>query len=297
MPQFNQVAIIYNPNSTGDAPRNAEGLAADLKQSLSGIGITLLPTERAGHAANLAYDFARKHQRPLIISASGDGGYNEVVNGAMKAQSEGAQPICAVLPSGNANDHARTMHSKPLVELIHNDAVTHLDLLKVSYVINQTPTVRYAHSYAGIGLTPTVAVELNKHTLNSLKEAFIVVKTFWHYKPVKILVEDKKVQVDSLICSTIPEMAKVLSFSKKAHPQDGLFELTVFEHNRKLLLLLRLLKGVIGHLGAEKRLKSYAFTVVRPTPLQCDGEVIDLPKNTDVRIEICPGLLKTIALA
>ena len=256
----------------------------------------MLPTERAGHAVELTYNFARAHPRPLIISASGDGGYNEVINGALRAQSEGSKPICAVLPSGNANDHARTMQDKPLAELIKSDKAIQLDVLKITAVSkDKTEVSRYAHSYAGIGLTPTVAVELNKHTLNSLKEAWIVTKTFWNYRPVVILHAGKKLKLDSLICSTIPEMAKVLTFSEKSQPHDGLFEVTTFKHNRKIMLLFRLIKGIFKHLGAQKRTDNFVFTLLAPAPMQVDGEVMELQGDTEVTVTICPRMLRTVA--
>ncbi|MDB5181868.1 MAG: diacylglycerol kinase catalytic region [Candidatus Saccharibacteria bacterium] len=296
MANFSDIAVIYNPNSTGSAKENAVELRDELKSALPNTSLTMLPTKRAGHAIELAYDFAKNHKNPLIISASGDGGYNEVINGALKAQDEGATPICAVLPSGNANDHARTMQDKPLVELIKNDAVTQLDVLKVLAANEDgTEVHRYAHSYAGIGLTPTVAVELNKHTLNSLKEAYIVIKTFWSYRPVTILSDGKKLALDSLICSTIPEMAKVLTISQNSKPRDGLFEVATFRHHRKISFLFRLIRGVFKHLGAQKRTDKYAFTVLMPAPMQVDGEVMELMANTNVTITICPRLLHTIA--
>jgi diacylglycerol kinase family enzyme len=257
----------------------------------------MLPTKHAGHAVELAYNFARTHRNPLIISASGDGGYNEVVNGALQAQSEGAQPICAVLPSGNANDHARTMQDKPLVDLIVQNEVTELDVLGVTArAADGVAVQRYAHSYVGIGLTPTVAVELNKQTLNSLRETWIVTKTFRNYRPVVIRAEGKKLQIDSLIFSTIPEMAKVLSFSEKSRPRDGLFEVTMFRHNHKLKLILRLAKGVFKHLGAQRRTDRFVFTVMSPTPMQLDGEVMQLTKGSEVTVAIHPRLLRTVAL-
>lgn len=287
------IAIIFNPNSTGDAPANAHELKQYLTASLPTANIQLLPTERAGHAVELAYDYAKKYSGPLIVSASGDGGYNEVINGALRAQSEGATPICAVLPSGNANDHARTMQDRPLADLIVRGNVSDIDVLEVNLKHDGTTTRRYAHSYVGIGLTPTVAVELNKHTLNSFVEAWIVLKTFWGLKPVTLEVDGKKLHLDSLICSTIPEMAKVLSFADEAHPHDGLFELTIFEHNHKLKLIGRLIKGVVKHLGAEQRLARYGFTLLKPAPIQFDGEVLRLQGDTHITVEIRPGLLRT----
>lgn len=294
-PIFSDIAVIYNPNSTGDAERNAVALRKRLAIDTPALPVKLLPTQRAGHAVELAYDFARSHPQPLIISASGDGGYNEVVNGAIHAQLEGASPVLAVLPSGNANDHARTMHSEPLSKLVVKGDVSRLDLLKIAVILpDGKESVRYAHSYMGIGLTPTVAVELNKQTLNSFKEALIILKTFWGYKPVTIITEDGRMSVDSLICSIIPEMAKVLTISKDAEVEDGKFELTVFEHNHKLKLVYRLLKGALSHLGAEKQLESYSFTLVKPAPIQLDGEVMELEAGCKVSVTNQSRVMRTV---
>ncbi len=292
---YSDIAIIYNPNSTGNAEANAKDLLAELKEALPDIPVKLLPTTHAGHAVELSYAFAKRHKKPLIIAASGDGGYNEVINGALRAQSEGAAPICAVLPSGNANDHARTMQKRPLPELIREQRISEIEIMKVAFRdANGKETVRYAHSYVGIGLTPTIAVELNKHTLNSLKEAWIVTRSFWNLRPVVILYEGKKLHIDSLICSTIPEMAKVLTISKNAQPHDGLFEVTIFEHNRKIALILRLIKGIFKHLGAQKRTDKFAFELLMPVPMQLDGEVMEIPSHTEVTVGSCPRLLRTI---
>jgi diacylglycerol kinase family enzyme len=232
----------------------------------------------------LAYEFATAKKRPLIISAS------------LKAQAEGAQPICAVLPSGNANDHARTMHSEPLGELIVRGKVTELDVLRVTALGEDgTEVSRFAHSYTGVGLTPTVAVELNKHTLNTLKEAWIVIRTFWHYRPVTIIRRGKTSLVDSIICSTIPAMAKVLTISKKANPRDGQFEVAIFRHHRKASLAFRLIKGFFTYLGAQYQTDEFTFTLVAAAPMQIDGEVMALDKNTKVTVSICPRLLRTLA--
>lgn len=296
MPRYSDIAIIYNPNSTGSAEDNAKTLQSELRHSLPDVPLTMLPTKRAGHAVELAYSFARSRGKPLIISASGDGGYNEVVNGALKAQAEGAEPVCAVLPSGNANDHARTMQDKPLLDLIVAGNITELDVLQVATRTHGSREARrFAHSYVGIGLTPTVAVELNKHTMNSLMEAWIVTRTFWRIRPVTVLVDGIEQKIDSLICSTIPEMAKVLTFSDKTHPRDGLFEVTTFKHHRKLTLALRLLNGVFRHLGAHRQTKQFAFTLLVPAPMQLDGEVMELEAGTEVTVRSCPRLLRTVA--
>jgi diacylglycerol kinase (ATP) len=292
---FSDIAIIYNPNSTGDAPGNAQRLRADLKVALPRIPVQLLHTKYAGHAIKLSYDFAKSHKSPLIISASGDGGYNEVINGALQAQNEGAAPICAVLPSGNANDHARTMQEKPLLDLILGNHVTNLDVLQLKTTHSREKSVeRYAHSYIGIGLTPKVAVELNKEKLNSFKEGWIITKSLWRLRPVRIRRNGKVQSIDSLICSTIPEMAKVLTLSNHARPHDGLFEVTNIRHRSKITLLLQLIKGAVIHFGAGRRSGNLTFTLLHPSPIQLDGEIVQLPKNTEVTITLHSQQLRTV---
>ena len=97
---YSIIAIIYNPKSTGSSESLAKSLHKKLSSKLPNQRIDLLATEHAGHARELAYDISKKYDKPLIISSSGDGGYNEVINGALQAQSEGANPITSLLPAG-----------------------------------------------------------------------------------------------------------------------------------------------------------------------------------------------------
>ena len=68
--------------------------------------------------------------RPLLVSVSGDGGYNEVVDGTMQAGNDAA--VCAVLPAGNANDHRRATREQPLADAIVTGSVTRIDLLRLT---------------------------------------------------------------------------------------------------------------------------------------------------------------------
>jgi diacylglycerol kinase family enzyme len=294
MSSYSDIAIIFNPHSTGDAPGNAHALHRQLELALPKAPVKLLPTQRAGHAWELAYNFAVKHKNPLIISASGDGGYNEVINGALQAQAEGSKSVCAVLPSGNANDHARTMHTKPLLELILDGHVRELDILQLHAQTKRGDIQRYAHSYIGIGLTPKVAIELNQNELNTFKEGWIITKSLWNLRPVRIKRHGKTMAVDSLICSTIPEMAKVLTLSSRAHPQDGMFEITTLKHRSKSMLLLQLAKGAVIQLGSGRRADKLHFTLLQPSPIQLDGEIVQLPKRTEVAVTIRPKFLRSI---
>jgi diacylglycerol kinase (ATP) len=308
---FPRIVIIYNPNSTGPSRALAEELAAALlnidhrylivKSSTTpvvpgAIPIELAPTQRAGHAVELAEAAARRYDRPLIVSSSGDGGYHEVVGGVMRATAAGHPAVTAVLPAGNANDHHRTLaRDQPLADRIRAGRTTRIDLLRADFHSPTGPTTTsYAHSYLGLGLTPVVAAELNRHTLNAFRELIIMVKTFAGLRPVTIQTGGRTLTLDSLILSNINQMAKALTVSQTGDPQDGQFEITAFPAGSKLALLGRLVRAAIGGLRAGRRASRYEFTVTKPTPIQLDGEVSDLATGTRVTVTAAPSALETI---
>lgn len=293
MASFSEIAIVYNPNSTGDAPSAARELKRELRKRLPGQKIELHATKYAGHAEEIAKRVAAKAKRPLIVSSSGDGGYNEVVNGVMQAGK--ARAVCAVLPAGNANDHSRTLQDQPLGELIAKGKTSRIDLIRVSIQQGDKP-VRYAHSYVGLGLTPVVAVELNKTSLNALKELWLAIKVFKQYRPFTIERGGKRLELDSLLFANINQMAKVLTLAKSPQAQvdDGLFEVITFPKNKKRKLLKRLAKAATVGLDTRRQESSYEFKTHKSMPMQLDGEVIKLPAKSTVLVESVQKALETL---
>ncbi len=292
---FSRISIIYNPNSTGLAVEKAEKLHDELKSKLAGVPLSLRPTDRAGHGEELAYDITKQAKNPLIISVSGDGGYNEVINGALRAAEElGAKPICAVHNAGNANDHHRTLQENPLIEAITDGKTQDIDLLKLDVVGSKASLTRYAHSYIGLGLTPAIADELNQQQLNRWRETLLVWKTFWRYTPITLEVEGERRQFDSLVFANINQMAKVLTLSKDGHPTDGKFEVIEMPHIRKIRLFIVAIRAALRDLGAQPRRKKYQFGVVEDVPLQLDGEVLQLHSGDTVTVHIAPQILRTV---
>lgn len=292
--RYSSIDIIYNPASTGPSFDKAKRLKVDLSALYPKVSIHLRATKYAGHAEEIAYHLANSSKTPLIISASGDGGYNEVINGAMRAQKEGATPICAVAPAGNANDHSRTLQNRPLSEGIKRANLHRLDLLEATFMQNRKQHTRYAHSYIGLGLTPVVAVELNKTSLNALKELWIVLKTFYKFRPFKIEEGGKVIKLDSILFANISQMAKVLTIAQKAKPNDGRFEVVKFPHAHKFKLIRKLLKATVGGIEQRKSFTSYTFKVIKKMPVQFDGEVQHIDQNSKVTIEAKKQVLRTI---
>lgn len=279
---YSRISIIYNPNSTGDSQAQAEQLAHYLKDRLDGTNIECVPTKHAGHAEQLAKQIAQSEQNPLIISSSGDGGYNEVINGVIASGNQ--QAICAVLPAGNANDHSRAMHDRPLEELIVEQSTKQIDVLEAAIHSGGTQQVRYAHSYIGLGITPVVAVELNKHSLNAFLEVFVVMKSFMKYRPFRIRHDGAVHKLDSLIFGNINTMAKVLTLAPQNRPDDGKFEIVWFPGGSKWGLIQRLAKAAANAIDHVSRAEQFSFTTMKRMPMQLDGEVTQLRKGAKVNI-------------
>jgi diacylglycerol kinase (ATP) len=289
---FDRIVIVFNPHSTGDAPASADQLRAELRQRLPAVPLELRPTEYAGHAREIAREVAGTG-RPLVVSVSGDGGYNEVVNGVLEAGND--QVVCAVRAAGNANDHRRTTREGPLADAIVAGDVRRIDLLRLTLGRGPSAQVRYAHSYIGVGLTPVVAVDLEKGGKGSWREIVSVVRGFARFRPFPIRLEDgRRRNLDSLLFANISEMAKYATLSEGARPDDGLFEVITQRRTGRLRVLATALRAATRGLGPQPSTTHYAFTTLAPMPLQLDGELLELEADTLVTVDIAPRALATV---
>ena len=292
MSSFDRIVVIFNPQSTGNAPRSAMELRDELRRRLPAVPLTLSPTEHAGHARDLARE-AASGGRPLIVSVSGDGGYNEVVNGVMDAGNDDA--VCAVRAAGNANDHRRVTRERPMADAIVAGDVRRIDLLRLTVGSGPGAHVRYAHSYIGVGLTPVVAVDLEKGGKGSWREIVSVLRSFSRFRPFPIRLEDgRRHRIDSLVFANIAEMAKYAKLGGEGAPDDGRFEVITQRQTGKLRVLATAIRAATRGLGPQPSATHYAFTTLTPMPLQLDGELVELEADTAVAVDIAPGALAAI---
>jgi diacylglycerol kinase (ATP) len=93
-----KTGAIFNPAAgRGRAARWRDHLLARLPP-----GTELIPTERVGHAVELAR--AAAHRFDTVVAVGGDGTVHEVANGLLRANRPGVR--FAVVPVGSANDYA-----------------------------------------------------------------------------------------------------------------------------------------------------------------------------------------------
>ena len=290
---FDRVIVIFNPHSTGKAPQMAEQLRTDLSQRLPNTPVQLSPTQRAGHGRELAREAAGVGH-PLVVSVSGDGGYNEVVDGVMQA--DNPEVVCAVMAAGNANDHRRTTRDQPLADAVIGGDIRRIDLLRLTIGTGVDARTQYAHSYIGMGLTPIVAIDLEKGGKGSLREIVSVVRTFARFRPFTIQLDDgQRHRFDSLLFANIAQMAKYAKLSETDQPDDGRFEVVTLPHTSKWRILAMAIRAATRGLGPQPTATHYNFVALTPTPLQLDGELLTLDPGTPVHIAIAPAALATIS--
>lgn len=294
MQTFSCIRIIYNPNSTGRGKAMATKLQRRLKKRYPADTVELIPTEYAGHAEELAYSLACDNRHPLVVSVSGDGGYHEVVNGAAKAMEEGKIIAVSLLPAGNANDHYHSVHKDDIYTAIKHETPRGIDLLKITVVHNNKITIRRAHSYIGLGLTPAVGRELTASKLNAFKEAWIVVKGLLQPHYIQIKRNGQQQSFDSITISNIERMAKMLILADSSQINDGLFEVNEVPHVSRLHLYNFLRRAVTHSIDDAQQMKRYVFTTVDSTDIQCDGEIIHVPSDARVTITINEQQLQSV---
>jgi diacylglycerol kinase (ATP) len=290
--RFDRVAVIFNPDPSRMPAHLAEQLRDELSARMPAVPVDLLPTAFAGHARELARA-AAEAGRPLIVSVSGDGGYNEVVNGVMDVPDNRA--VCAVLAAGNANDHRRSTRTLPLIEAIVHGSFRQTDLLHLQAATPETVKSRYAHSYIGFGLTPVMAIAIEKGGKGRLRELIAVARTVSGLTPFEVARPDgARATFDSLVLANIPHIAKYGRLSQFGDATDGKFEVVTLPHSGKWKMALMTLRAVTVGLGVQPSVSRYDFATVGPLPLQIDGEVLHLPEGTAVQVRIAPGALTVI---
>jgi diacylglycerol kinase (ATP) len=285
-----KVIIIYNPNSTGDSEANAKQLAMELKKA--SITVETKKTTHAGHGEEIARDLARKDSPVILISSSGDGGYHEVINGALSV--DNSNLVVGVLASGNANDHATALGSDSIAKAIKSKKFTNIDTIKISATVDGKTWERYAHSYAGIGVAANAAKRLTEDRPNSITEKWIVARSLLSFHYVKIKENDAFHKYSSIIFGNIDKMSKVLQLSDKSSVTDGKFEMTRIRFRSKLRLIIYLITAATVGLKRTPSLKEYIFETVKKTPLQMDGEVYVIDERSRVTVESVKQNLRCI---
>ena len=292
-PPFSRAVLIFNP-AAGKAPAMAaERMQIALRARVPDLPVRLEPTAYAGHArilARAAFDQGRG--TPLLISVSGDGGYSDVVNGVME---DGRRAVCAVMGAGNANDHRRSTRTEPLVDAIERGQVRRIDLLRIRVGEGTGHWTQWAHSYIGFGLTPRMAIGIERGVKGRFSELVSVARVLRTLAPIEIIRENGSyATLDSLLLANITGVAKYGKIASASEPDDGKFEVLVLPHAAKWRIALMALRAVTIGLDPQESVQRFSFMSSRTIPIQVDGEVLKLQAGQPVVVESIPLSLTTL---
>lgn len=288
MSEVRRLVVIYNPASTGKSQLTAERFAARIQRRL-GLPVELMATEHRGHGEVLARRAAQRDPHTMIISASGDGGYHEVVNGILESRNPDA--ITGLLPAGNANDHYGFMHHGDVIQRIKSGRAEHIDILTIQSSAGWT---RFAHSYAGVGLTSQINDLLKQYEYNPLREFHLAFHKALNITPIRLTVAGKTKRLDNLLFLNAGRMSKMIRTSGRASISDGKFEIIEIKAGAVIDLARYFFHAITFGVSDAKQARTYEFTCEHDMGLQMDGERKQLYAGETITISITPRALHCI---
>ncbi|MBL9111920.1 MAG: diacylglycerol kinase family lipid kinase [Myxococcales bacterium] len=99
--------LVVNPKSGGGKTGKTFGaMRATIESRIGPCDVR--ETERSGHAIALAEEAARDGH-PLVVAVGGDGTFNEVVNGLMRAKTAGHEAELGLIAQGTGGDFRRSL--------------------------------------------------------------------------------------------------------------------------------------------------------------------------------------------
>ena len=289
------IAFIINPVSGSKDTQNAKRKLPklimqllDKEQWLPNIAFT----EYAGHAAELAHQYARMGF-DAVVAVGGDGTVNEVARGI-----RGTQTALGMIPMGSGNGFARHLN----IPIRPNKAIemlNHSEPISVDYgMANDKLFV----STCGTGFDALIA----DHFAGSNKRGFAtylqnVLHEAFSYQPQTYhLVGDGWDVTHKAFLITFAnanQWGYEALIAPKASVQDGKMDIMLMSSHAILgsaSLALRLFAGSIDDSHFMDTLRAKEVTLERESaaPFHIDGDPVEMEK--DIRVRIVPDGLKVL---
>ena len=289
------IAFIINPISGSRETQNAKKRlpklimqTLDAEQWLPNITFT----EYAGHATELAHQFARMGF-DAVVAVGGDGTVNEVAQGV-----RGTQTALGIIPMGSGNGFARHLNIpvKPnkALEMLNNS-----EPISVDYGLANG---RMFVSTCGTGFDAVVADQFagsNKrgfatYLQNTIREAFNYTPQTYHLVGDGLDVTHKAFLITFANANQWGYEALI---APKASVQDGKMDIMLMSSHAILgsaSLALRLFAGSIDDSHFMDTLRAKEITLEREEagPFHIDGDPVEMEK--DIHIQIVPDGMRVL---
>lgn len=292
------VCVIFNPTA---GRRRLRDHLERFRQEF-GAGFEPKPTERAGHAEELAFEAANAGF-PVIAAAGGDGTVHEVANGLLRA--ERPDVALRVVPIGSANDYADTLQRESQ-NGHENAAVRRVD---VGLARGEDGRQRYFVNGLGLGFN-------GKVTLESRKIRFLRGVPLYSLAMLRALCYEFRCPELSIAFDGQERKTPTLALTVNLGRREGNFVMTpdaklddgLFDYLQAGSLarweMLRFLPSIItGRLPTDHpqiwtgRCREVTVRAEEPLIVHLDGEFFCLPQDGIRRIELklLPKALAVVA--
>ena len=288
-------AFIINPISGSKDTQNAKRKlpklimqTLDQEQWLPNIFFT----EYAGHASELAYQYARMGF-DAVVAVGGDGTINEVARGLRDTKT-----ALGIIPMGSGNGFARhlniPMRPNKAIEMLN-----HSEPISVDYGLANG---KLFVSTCGTGFDAVIA----DHFAGSNKRGFTtyiqsVLKDVFSYEPQTYRLVGDGLDVTHtaflITFANANQWGNNAIIAPKASMQDGLMDIMVMSKHAILgsaSLALRLFAGSIddSHFMDTLRAKEITLERENAAPFHIDGDPVEMEK--DIHIRIVPDGLRVL---
>jgi diacylglycerol kinase (ATP) len=291
-------ALVFNPNAGHKLGVDTNsGSAEDVQAALRGAGISFdpWPTERAGHATDLARR-AVAEGRELVIAAGGDGTVNEVAHGLANTET-----VLGLMPLGSIMNVARTLwvprDLAGAAQTIAEGEVLAMDLGRIGD--------RFFLEAAGVGLDAGLfgyfeRLEGGGHALSTLRAGLRFLRRLGTPR-ITLEHDGGRLETSAPMVSIAngPYVGAAYAIGPEARIDDGLLDVVVFRHSSipRVLLHLALIAGgrPLPPPAEARTLRLRSVRVSkrrgRPLPVHVDGDPIGV---TPAQFEVAPAALRVI---
>ena len=289
------IAFIINPVSGGQETQKEKRKlpklimqTLDAEQWLPNIAFT----EYAGHASELAYQYARMGF-DAVVAVGGDGTVNEVARGLKNSQT-----ALGIIPMGSGNGFARHLNI-PIKPQKAIEMINHSEPISVDYGLANG---RLFVSTWGTGFDAVVA----DHFAGSNKRGFAtyfqnVLKEVFSYQPQTYHLVGDGIDLTHkaflITFANANQWGYEALIAPKASVQDGKMDIMLMSSHAILgsaSLALRLFAGSIddSHFMDTLRAKEITLERENQAPFHIDGDPVEMEK--DIHIKIVPDGLRVL---
>lgn len=291
-PRFRRIGVVYNPMAGGGQHRRSLPRLLDLLRAL-GVEVLELPTERAGHATELAR--AALADVDAVCAMGGDGTVNEVINGI----AETGVPLL-IVPTGTVNVLALELG----IPLDPPDACRLAAKGQLSRIDLGLAGERYFALMAGVGLDAAVISSINPTLKKALREAAFAVQglaTFLRrdFPLVRVETAEQTVEGYFVVLGNSANYGGGFGITSRASMRDGLLDVCVLQtispFETAHYWLAALVNSHLRHPNVQYwRTERATVSVVEgeeEVPVQTDGEVAGV---LPMECRVAPAALRVI---